>query len=367
MTALSLNDDPGPQPSGLGPAFLVALLLHAAAVTGLALYTPTQPAPPGESIVSIDLAPQMIEAESQAPSETARSEAIPDLAKPEGEPEAVNPVETPEEAKPPPPPETAEIRPDEATPPPPTEMTQVMPDEAKPPPPPVEALTQAVPETPPPPPEEQVITSQAQEAEPLAPPPPVEVAKPKPQEPDPAKLAAEQEARRRAAIERKREAEREQRRLEALAEKREAEREARLKAAAKAKADRDAARRAQAAVEGNAQRNSAASSRQNSTGAAARGNDPNALRAWQGALSAAIHGRMNRNAAAGTAGGVAVVRFTVSRTGQVLSAGLASASGIGAIDSAALAAVRGTLPAAPPGFTDSSLAVTVPLRFSPGR
>ena len=75
---------------------------------------------------------------------------------------------------------------------------------------------------------------------------------------------------------------------------------------------------------------------------------------------------MNRNAAAGTAGGTAVVRFTVSRSGQVLSAGLASSSGISVIDGAALAAVRGSLPAAPPGVTVSSLAVTVPMRFRPG-
>jgi protein TonB len=50
-----------------------------------------------------------------------------------------------------------------------------------------------------------------------------------------------------------------------------------------------------------------------------------------------------------------------------VSAGLASSSGIGAIDSAALATVRGSLPAAPAGVNVNSLAVTVPLRFSPGR
>lgn len=68
----------------------------------------------------------------------------------------------------------------------------------------------------------------------------------------------------------------------------------------------------------------------------------------------------------GDGGGTAVVRFTVSRSGQVLSAGLASSSGISVIDGAALAAVRGSLPAAPPGVSVSSLAVTVPMRFRPG-
>jgi protein TonB len=76
---------------------------------------------------------------------------------------------------------------------------------------------------------------------------------------------------------------------------------------------------------------------------------------------------MNRNAAVGTAGGVASVRFTVTRSGQVTSAGLASSSGIGQIDSAAIAAVRGGMPAAPAGVTVPSLSVTIPLRFTVAR
>ncbi|WP_284211865.1 TonB family protein, partial [Methylobacterium brachythecii] len=82
---------------------------------------------------------------------------------------------------------------------------------------------------------------------------------------------------------------------------------------------------------------------------------------------ATIRSRMNRNAASGTAGGVATVHFTVSRSGAVSGAGLSGSSGSGAIDSAALAAVRGSVPPAPAGFGGASLAVTVPLRFSPGR
>jgi protein TonB len=175
-------------------------------------------------------------------------------------------------------------------------------------------------------------------------------------------LEAKREAKRKADREARLKAEQEERR-EAIAEaRREAAKDA------KAKAAKEAARRAAAAAsEGRAQQNSASASRQSSAGSAAGGNDPNALRAWQGMLSSAIRGRMNANAAAGTSGGVAVVRFTVSRSGQVLSSGLASSSGIGAIDSAALATVRGSLPAAPAGISLSSLAVTVPLRFSPGR
>jgi protein TonB len=51
----------------------------------------------------------------------------------------------------------------------------------------------------------------------------------------------------------------------------------------------------------------------------------------------------------------------------VSGAAVTGSSGVGAIDSAALAAVRGGLPPAPAGVTQPSLAVTVPLRFSPGR
>ncbi|RZL94092.1 MAG: energy transducer TonB, partial [Variovorax sp.] len=90
---------------------------------------------------------------------------------------------------------------------------------------------------------------------------------------------------------------------------------------------------------------------------------PGFIRPWTGAISSAIHGRMNPGAAAGTAGGTAMVRFTVLRSGQVTSAGLARSSGVGQIDSAALGAVRGSLPAAPPGVTQSSLSVTIPLNY----
>ena len=73
--------------------------------------------------------------------------------------------------------------------------------------------------------------------------------------------------------------------------------------------------------------------------------------------------RTNPGAASGTAGGTAMVRFTVLRSGQVTSAGLARSSGVSQIDSAALGAVRGSLPAAPAGVTQSSLSVTIPLNY----
>lgn len=359
-TALAVTGDPDRRgPSGLGYAFIVALALHIAALVGTALYSAAPKAPPGENIVTIDLAPQMTEADTQAPSEQAASTPAP--------PEA-NPVQTPEAEPVAKPLETTEVAPPEATTPPPPDATPVAPEAttmAEPPDAPVTPPVEAVAE---PPPEDQVITSSAPEAPALAPPPPTVAVAPKPVEvekpkPDPAKiLEAKREAKRKADREARLKAEQEERR-EAIAEaRREAAKEA------KAKAAKDAARRAAAAAsEGRAQQNSASASRQSSAGAAAGGNDANALRAWQGMLSSAIRGRMNANAAAGTSGGVAVVRFTVSRSGQVLSAALASSSGVGAIDSAALATVRGALPAAPAGISLSSLAVTVPLRFSPGR
>ena len=80
MSTLALTDDPGPRPAGVGAAFVVALCLHAAALTALALYTPTPAAPPGENTISIDLAPQMTEADTQAPAQQAQSEFAPPVA-----------------------------------------------------------------------------------------------------------------------------------------------------------------------------------------------------------------------------------------------------------------------------------------------
>ncbi|MGH1569340.1 energy transducer TonB family protein [Methylobacterium sp. P31] len=75
---------------------------------------------------------------------------------------------------------------------------------------------------------------------------------------------------------------------------------------------------------------------------------------------------MNPSAAAGTSGGTAVVHFTILRSGAVTGAGLARSSGVGQIDSAALSAVRGSLPPAPPGVTQSSLAITIPSTIACG-
>ncbi len=329
----AMPNDPGRRPSGLVAAFVVALALHSLALIGIAFLRLAPPAPPGEQQISIDLAPLMTEAETQAPSEQQASVATP----PETTP-TEQPVE--EATQPPPPAEVAEVKPEET----PAET-----------PPQTQAMVEAPPETVPLEPESQIVTSTAPEAEPMAPPPPVVAETPKPVEPekpkpDLAKLKAEREAKLKAAREAKR-------REELAEERREAIREAKIKAAREAKA------REAKASQGASTQNSASASRQNAAGRAAAGSDPSAMRQWTGAISAAIHGRMNPGAAVGTAGGTALIRFTVSRSGQVSGAGLARSSGVGQIDSAALGAVRGSLPAAPPGVNQASLTVTIPLNY----
>ena len=313
------------RPSGLVVAFAVALALHILALTAAMFLQLAPPTPPGEQQITVDLAPVMTEAPTEAPAEQQMSQAAPPETKP------------------------IDLPPDEAIqPPPPAEMAEVKPEET----PVVEPPPQAeVVETP-----SQVITSTAESAEPLTP-PPAEVAKteePPKATPDPAKIKAEREAKLRKIREEKlREEKREEARQERLEEIREA----------KAKAAREAKARQAKAQQGAEARNSASASRQNASGRAAAGSDPSAMRQWTGAISAAIHGRMNAGAANGTGGGTAVVRFTVLRSGQVTAAGLARSSGVGQIDSAALSAVRGSLPPAPPGVTQSSLSVSIPLNF----
>ncbi|HEX8416178.1 MAG TPA: protein TolA, partial [Methylobacterium sp.] len=172
MSTLALTDDPGPRPSGVAPAFVVALCLHVAALTGLALYTPVQPAPPGENSISIDLAPQMTEADTQAPAQQAQSEFAPPVANPVDTPETVSEL-TPPETVAVPPPDTAEVQPEEATTAKPAEAQATPPTEAQATPV-TEARVEPQPDTlAETQPEDQVVTSTSEQAEPLAPPPPV--------------------------------------------------------------------------------------------------------------------------------------------------------------------------------------------------
>ena len=126
------------RPSGLLPAFLVALALHALVLAGVMFYRLSPPAPPGEQQITVDLSPLMTNAPTQAPAEQEMSQSAPPEIKPTEEPA------------------------EEPTQPPPAEIAEVKPDETEA----VTAPTQAVIEPP-----NQVITSTAEQAEPLAPPP----------------------------------------------------------------------------------------------------------------------------------------------------------------------------------------------------
>ena len=64
--------------------------------------------------------------------------------------------------------------------------------------------------------------------------------------------------------------------------------------------------------------------------------------------------------------GVAMLSFTVSRSGHVLGSRLAGSSGVPALDAETMAMIRRAqpLPAFPPEMTQASLSFTVPVRFS---
>jgi protein TonB len=64
--------------------------------------------------------------------------------------------------------------------------------------------------------------------------------------------------------------------------------------------------------------------------------------------------------------GVAMLSFTVGRSGQVLGARLAGSSGVSELDAETMAMIRRAqpLPAFPPEMTQASLSFTVPVRFS---
>lgn len=64
--------------------------------------------------------------------------------------------------------------------------------------------------------------------------------------------------------------------------------------------------------------------------------------------------------------GVAMLNFTVSRSGQVLKSSIAKSSGSAALDSETMAMVRRAqpLPPFPPQMTQDSITVTVPIRYS---
>ena len=88
---------------------------------------------------------------------------------------------------------------------------------------------------------------------------------------------------------------------------------------------------------------------------------------YNGLLSAHLQRYKQYPSGAKAAGeqGVAMLSFTVSRNGQVLSARLARSSGSSALDAETMAMIRRAqpLPSFPPEMTQSSASYTVPVRF----
>ncbi|PVE26037.1 hypothetical protein DC522_02040 [Microvirga sp. KLBC 81] len=111
----------------------------------------------------------------------------------------------------------------------------------------------------------------------------------------------------------------------------------------------------------------AASSSENTGGAAASA-DPNVINRYAARLAAALRSRLRYPDAARLQGvsGVATIRFTMQRSGRIVSASLVRSTGNNILDQAALAtAVPGTaLPSAPDALPQQQLTFTVPLRFN---
>jgi protein TonB len=86
---------------------------------------------------------------------------------------------------------------------------------------------------------------------------------------------------------------------------------------------------------------------------------------WKGALSAHLN-RYKRFPSDAAGAGTASVAFTISRSGQVLSARLVRSSGDAALDREAVALPRRASPVPPPpaGFGGSTVTLSVPIRFN---
>jgi len=117
-----------------------------------------------------------------------------------------------------------------------------------------------------------------------------------------------------------------------------------------------------------ARQGQASASRENMSGSAASA-DPNVLNRYRASLYAAVKNRLRYPATAERQGisGTAQIRFTLDRSGQVISASLVRSSGNPLLDQAALATARpgSSLPAAPASIPQQQFTVTAPLRFDP--
>jgi periplasmic protein TonB len=303
---MSVQSIPSTQdPSRLGIAFVTALFLHGAAFAALTLWPSDETVtPPGEQEITIDLAPAMEEIVSVAPAEVSAQEASPE--------EAVQPQQV-EEAETLPPEETIEDQPQEvAALPVPQPVTEaVVAVEALPVAPETALEKDAVVALPP---AETVVAKPPEEKPALKPvkkPPP---AKPVERKPAPRPTVA-----------------------------------------------------AQKQPPSDPRQGQASASRENTAGSAASA-DPNVLNRYVASLGAALRNRLRYPDIARNQGisGVATVRFTMDRSGQILGASLVRGAGHPVLDQAALAAARpgSSLPAAPDSLPQQTFTVSVPLRFN---
>ncbi|RDI58881.1 TonB family protein [Microvirga subterranea] len=296
----------------LGAAFLVALALHVGALAAVAFWPSREDrSPPGEQEITIDLAPAMEQAEAVAAAAVSAPAEVLAEAEEAEPPELVVTERTPpEEAT-----EILEAEPLESVAPvADAETAEAVPVDAVPAEAPVAAEPEVVAALPPP---RETVIAKELEAKP-APKPVPPPAAPKKPPPKPRPVPREAVAERRSAPSVPREGQ-------------------------------------------------ASSSRENTGGAAAAA-DPNAFNRYAAQLAAALRGRLRYPEAARSQGltGVTTVRFTMQRSGRILSATVVRSAGHGLLDEAALAAAApgNSLPAAPDAVPQQQLTFVVPLRFN---
>jgi protein TonB len=297
----------------LGTAFLVALSLHVGALTALMFWSSRNlQDPPGEQEITIDLAPAMEFAEAVTPHEASTPAEL--LA----EATEVQPQD-PVTAEDPPPEEATEV----------VEMTKALPPQA----------TDVMPSQ---------ETAEAKPADAA----PVEAV----EADEPAVVAAVPPSQG-TAIAKAREEKPAPRALRKLPFLKKAEH--------KPPPRREVAE--QQAAPSTSRQGQPSSSRENTGGAAASA-DPNALDRYAAQLAAALRGRLRYPEPARAQGmsGVAMIRFTMQRSGQIVNASIVHSTGHQILDYAALtAAAPGTsLPPAPEAIQQKQLIFVVPLRFS---
>jgi periplasmic protein TonB len=111
-----------------------------------------------------------------------------------------------------------------------------------------------------------------------------------------------------------------------------------------------------------------ASSSQENAGGAAASADPNVLNRYVASLAAALRNRLRYPDVARTQGitGVATLRFTMDRSGRIVSSTLVRSAGHPTLDQAALATASpsSSLPPAPTSIPQQRFTISVPLRFN---